>query len=379
MKGQKSNIFYSSNPQTCQSAELGHELGNVLNGLLGMAELLGSTGLSPEQEQWLEGIVHSGRQMQALIQSEWNALRGHVPRPAPSPELVDGVRLLERVLVSHLPAARTGNNCVHLNIHADVPRYWDCDPCMVRQLLDNVLGNALKFTSDGDVVLEVLAITLQGKVLFRVSDTGPGFEPKPCHPPGVSEQVKLANRGAGPGNQGFGLPVCHRIIEALGGEFSITSAGKTGTRVEFSLPQLINPQVDFVHLDCSFFRFIQCRLCRLADPLLPGVQNALDRLGVEWSSGDPVRPGDQLIIEVSERFRGPGRGDRELLLRPVTREMPATESRNLALPLLESSLGSLLAEMALTWRTQAFKSDGSGSVHAQRRSTQTGARGRRRG
>lgn len=371
MKGQKSNIFYPSGSQDLQSAELGHELGNVLNGLLGMAELLGDTSLNTEQSQWLEAIVQAGQQMQALIQSEWNAMQQHASNPEPSPELVDGVRLLEQVLISHIPAARFSNNCVYLNIEAEVPRYWECDPCMVRQLLDNVLGNALKFTRSGDIHVEVLTRPLKKTLLFRISDTGPGFGAKHCESPGVAEQGESANTGEGPGNQGLGLLICHRIIDALDGELSITSPGQIGTQIEIALPEVLHDFANYPRLECSLFRLIQCRLS-LDGPLMPGVRNMLDRLGVEWTGGDPACSGDYLIIELSEQYRGPGRGDRELLLRPVSDCSPGFEGRTLALPLLESSLGSLLLEMALTWRAQLLRNDSPGSAPVQHQSGQTG-------
>lgn len=371
MKGHKFNFFNPPGPRDIHTAELGHELGNVLNGLLGMAELLSDTGLDTEQSQWLEAIVHSGQQMQSLIQSEWNAMQQRASNPVPRPELVDGVRLLEQVLTSHIPAARSSNNCVYLNIEAEVPRYWECDPCLVRQLLDNVLGNALKFTRSGDIHVEVLTRPLKGTLLFRISDTGPGFGAKHYKLPGVAERDESANTGAGPGNQGMGLPICHRIIDALDGELLITSPGNIGTQIEITLPRILHDRSNYPRLECSLFRLIQCRLS-LDGPMLPGVRNMLDRLGVEWTGGNPAHSGDCLIIELSEHSRGPGRSNREMLLCPLTGCSPGIEGRTLTLPLLESSLAPLLLEMVLTWRTTLLRSDSPGSAPAQRQSGQTG-------
>lgn len=359
MKGHKFNFIYPSGPRDLHSAELGHELGNVLNGLLGMAELLGDTGLNTEQRQWLEAIVHSGQQMQSLIQSEWNALQQRASNPVPRPELVDGVRLLEQVLTSHIPAARSGNNCLYLNIGAEVPRYWECDPCLVRQLLDNVLGNALKFTRSGDIQVDVLTRPPKGTLFFRIKDTGPGFGAKHCRLPAVAEYGEAANNGAVLGNQGLGLPICRRIIDGLGGELRITSPGDTGTQIKITLPGILHDFANHPRLECSLFRLVQCRL-RLDGPLLPGVRNMLSRLGVECTGGEPPRSGDRLVVELSEHFRGPGRGDREVLLCPSTECRPGIDDRALALPLLESSLGPLLLEMVLSWRTQILRSDNPG-------------------
>lgn len=377
MKGQKFNVVYSSGPQIRQSAELSHELANVLNGLLGVAELLGESGLDTDQRRWLEAIVHSGWQMHALIQSEWNAAHPDTADPGPSPEWLDGVRLLEKVVDSHLPAVRSGNNRVYLNVGADVPRYWNCDPCLVRQLLDNLLGNAVKFTQDGDVHVEVLNRPSRREILFRISDTGPGFEPRRCVPAGVSDSGAPASSATGPRNQGLGLAICQRIITTLGGEMTIHSNPATGTRIEFSLPGIVDESSDSPRVDCSLFGLIRCRL-RIAGPLMPAARNMLDRLGVAWTPGEPARPEDGLVIELSERFRGPGRGDRELVLHPLDGDDPECGARALALPLLESSLGSVLLEMVLAWRTRLLSGDNPGSVPGQRRSAPTDAPGRHR-
>ena len=252
-----------------------------------------------------------------------------------------------------------------------MPRYWECDPCLLGQFLDNVLGNALKFSRSGDIQVEVLTRPLKGTLLFRISDTGPGFGAKHCKLPGVAEHGKSANNGAGPGNQGLGLPICQRIIHALDGELRISSPGAIGTKIEIALPEILRDFSNRPRLECSLFRLIQCRLS-LESPLLPGVRNMLDRLGVEWTCGTPAQQGDCLIIELSERFRGPGRGDREMLICPVTECSQGIEGRTLALPLLESTLGPLLLEMVLTWRTRLLRSDSPDSAPAQRQSGRTG-------
>ncbi len=378
MKGRKTNSFYPSDPRENPSAVLGHELGNVLNGLLGMAELLGNTRLNTEQSQWLDGIVHSGQQMQALIQSEWSSLHRRTLNPEPCPVLLDGVQLLEQVLTSHIPAARFSDNCLFLNMQPEVPRFWECDPRMVRQLLDNVLGNAIKFTRSGDIHLEVLSRPRTGTLLFRVSDTGPGLGTMRRAPSGVAERGESVNGSAGPGNQGLGLQICHRIIKALDGELSITSSGKTGTQIEIALPEVFNDHQQYPRLECSLFGSIQCRL-RLDNPLNSVVRNLLDRLRVEWTTGETDLSGGNLLIEVSDHHRGPGHGDRGLLLRPVFADEAELESSAIALPLLESSLGSQLLEMALAWRIRFLRNGSPDSTPEQRRAGQTGARDPHRG
>ncbi len=161
-------------------AELGHELGNVLNGLLGMTRLVRDSGLNAEQEYWLRAIEQSGCQMRRLVDAFWLGPTQTGEFIHPNPVDLDGIELLEQALLAHAPAARRNADRLLLTVAPDVPRYWHCDPCLLRQLLDNLLGNALKFTRSGEVVLEVAA-RLQGNdptdtLLLAVIDSGPGID-----------------------------------------------------------------------------------------------------------------------------------------------------------------------------------------------------------
>jgi hypothetical protein len=181
MKGHKGGFPSTIFPDDHSVAMLGHELGNVLNGLLGMAELLGDSGLSAEQDRWLTAIEHSGRQMQSLISTVRFIEGGAGLNIVPRKRRADGMELLEQVIISHTPAARLRNYRLILVMEPGLPRHWYCDACLVRQLLDNLVGNAIKFTCAGKLSSKwhlYLALGIQAKCSSSESPTRDrGWEP----------------------------------------------------------------------------------------------------------------------------------------------------------------------------------------------------------
>jgi two-component system sensor histidine kinase BarA len=367
MKGQKGGIPVTVYPDDHNVVVLGHELGNVLNGLLGMAELLGESGLNAEQDRWLKAIQHSGRQMQSLIQAvrlfQGESGLNIVQRKS----RVDGMEILEQVVTSHTPAARSRRNRLLLVTDPGLPRYWHCDSCLVRQLLDNVVGNAIKFTNAGEVVIEVASTTaagVAGEMLeIRITDTGPGFETTdPKHIFGAYQRGR-STRSDKPGDRGLGLFICRKIVLAMNGRISCFSPKEGGARFEIVLPEaLIFRETHLPHVRSSLLERIRCQL-KLRNPLRRSVENFLDRLGVRWSNHPPSAPdssGHGFVIVISNPERPADEHVPGLLLTPQTSPGPALHSRTLEAPVLESNLGKLLLEIALQWRGLRIRNENPG-------------------
>jgi hypothetical protein len=360
MKGQKLNVQTGGLPAVESTALLGHELGNVLNGLLGMAELLGESGLNREQRRWLDAIEHSGLQMLALIQPE--RLVGPGPGLSLQPRMrrVDGVRLLEQILTSHVPAAKARQNRLLLIINPELPRYWDCDPCMVRQLLDNVLGNAIKFTLGGDVLVEATAGSAPQTLALRISDSGPGPGLKRLTDSDFSRQDRSAPSASRCNDRGLGLPICRLIMGSLKGGLHFERRVSGGARVEMSIPGVLNDRAAIVFHPNALFEHLRCFL-RLPEPLSGSVGNALRRLGVKCTERKPSPRCQKFCLEITEAtgLQHAGCG---LCVSPLPGGYPAHPGKEISLPLLESSLGSLLLEMVLEWRSDEINHGKQGSV-----------------
>lgn len=348
MKGRKGDLPVTVFPDDHPLAMLGHELGNVLNGLLGMAELLSESGLDPEQRRWLEAICHSGYQMHALIGvcRRWHG--GVRTGFEPERTRFDGIELLERVLTSHTPAARERKNRLVLLTDPGLPRHWVCDACLVRQLLDNLLGNAVKFTSHGDIVVEAAAGGKDGggrRLEFCISDTGSGIVDA------VGESLFEAYKGSGnvsgdsTGDRGLGLFVCAEIVRSLRGRITCSNSTGAGARFRISLPDtLVRPMRGAAPLRSALLERVRCHL-ELDDPLRLSVKNFLTRLGVRPPNSD-----GGLELKICEVPGQEGNDLPELLLKPLGRPAPGFACRRLPAPVLESSLGTVLLEMALEWQ-----------------------------
>ena len=210
---------------------LRHELLNVLQGMESVTRALQLSGLSGEQEKWLEAMQRSVQQADYLVRAAapWECSGVEEPRA------FNGHALLEQVTLAHAAAAAEKGLAVKLSIASGLPCGWRGDACLLRQLLDNVVGNAVKYTKRGEVKLS--AVPAEGSmVVLTVSDTGPGI-------PEAEREVVFEARQRGSGGRehpgsGLGLWLSRRIVTRLGGDICCHSAPGGGAEFRVSLPGL---------------------------------------------------------------------------------------------------------------------------------------------
>jgi hypothetical protein len=329
-------------------AELDHEVANVVNGLLGMARLVRESGLSAEQDYWLEAIEHSGRQLGQLVKA---FLRRQVAPERPMrvhASHLDGIDLIEQVVISHAPAARSGANQLLLIASTEVSRHWYVDPCLLRQLLDNLLGNAVKFTRSGRILLEVGVEAAdrcpRDTLVMKVSDTGPGVDEA------LRESLFEAYRKGSETDHagtGLGLYICRNIAHAMGGGIGWSNCGSGGACFELRVPAVVAEDRAPALPAPWLLRSLRCQL-RLSGPVLQSVGSILSRIGVCWSLERAGKLGrDELPIVIEEapfRPRDPGPN---LALRVADPARESFPEQTLRAPILEATLGPLLLQMAL--------------------------------
>jgi len=358
MKGQMGKGLKGGNPETAFPVNqdlfmLGHELGNVLNGLLGMTELLRDSRLNAEQDCWLQAIEQSGRQMRMLIESIGGSEGGDIPGVLVRRVRMDGVKALEQVVISHFPAARTKRNRLLLLVDPDLPRYWRCDPCLLRQLLDNLLGNAIKFTVSGEIILYARA----GRgdrgpddLVLRVKDSGEGIGPGMEKRIFRAYQQGRAGRRSAAGGSGLGLFICKHITLAMNGSIDWSNPAGGGSCFEVALPGVLNPLEKKSGPHSSLLSRIHCQL-QLPEPLQQSVANFLIRLGVSWGREDiPARKfsGKMLHIKVGMTDAPGCASALGLILAPQVAGAAPGE-RTLSAPVIQSRMELLLLRMALEW------------------------------
>ncbi|WP_119719104.1 hybrid sensor histidine kinase/response regulator [Cognatilysobacter tabacisoli] len=217
-------------------ATLGHEVRTPMTGVLGMSELLLATELDGRQRGYVRSIHAAGEHLVRLVNDALDLARIESGKLELSDEPIDLFALVDEVVALMAPLARQRGLAFEREVAADGPRDVRGDPARLRQILMNLVGNAIKFTERGTVTLR-LAPGATGGVRLEVVDTGPGLNEE--HKVRLFrrfEQADGARTAARYGGSGLGLAICQELAAAMGGTIAVDSAVGHGTRFAVDLP-----------------------------------------------------------------------------------------------------------------------------------------------
>ena len=219
-------------------ANMSHEIRTPLNGVLGMAQVLERTPLSEQQKVYLKIIKQSGGTLLDLINDILDFSKIEADKLILKYENCNLDQTVQDIVHLLRPNAQEKQISINYNYDPNIPKFFALDGKRTRQIVMNLIGNAIKFTSEGRVTVNIGADIQNdtARIIISVSDTGMGIKSDQLG--SVFEKFTQVGKGSERfyGGTGLGLAISHKLTKAMDGDLTVKSTLGEGSEFTLSLP-----------------------------------------------------------------------------------------------------------------------------------------------
>ena len=218
-------------------ANMSHELRTPMNGVLGMLNLLSKTDLDSSQTDCVDTAVSSGKNLLSLINDILDFSKIEAGRLDFESIDFNLLSLVEDTCSALATQAHSKDLELVTDLDLSIPLMVNGDPTRTRQVLTNLMGNAIKFTTEGEIIVRTkYTDPAKGLVTFEVHDSGVGISASAIE--SIFESFAQADGSTTRrfGGTGLGLTISKQLVEGLGGEIVVTSVPNKGSTFAFTIP-----------------------------------------------------------------------------------------------------------------------------------------------